>query len=510
MSSQAGSTICFKGGHLWTGEAAGAREGGLVVRDRKITARLSPEETEIAAKTADVVVDARGMLLLPPFFDSHVHSNATLLRGTENSLPLELWSYHAINYGRQFTERSVRASVRLTAVEMIRGGIGGYVDHFPQSQFATAALAAHQDSGLRIGFAPFFADLHDEDILRIPVDRNVSGKFVSRAPRETEVVRELFVRLNSLLLKDRHGCVTLLLGPNAPQRCSEEMWHLWVSLRDELGLGSHTHLLETLPQAMHAAQRWRNGLIAELDRVGLLDEKLSVAHGIWLDESGFETLAKRGVTVAHNPMSNQMLGSGRLDVRTALTCGVAIGLGTDSSNTGGRHDLFEVMRQMLTAGRTPGSDFEMWIKPEEALRAACHAGVGALGPNTGLGVLKEGGPADILVVDFKVAGLAAALPSASALVVHGDARNVHSLMVNGEWLLKDGHIEAFDEEEAVREASDCAAELRALTREAEADLGNLRSSYRGWHQKVFSDHRCPACFPSSMDGSLRPARPPTT
>src|SRR5256885_407455 len=51
------------------------------------------------------------------------------------------------------------------------------------------------------------------------------------------------------------GPVAILLGPNAPQRCSPALLALWRTLRDELGLGVHTHLLETRPQAMASRAR---------------------------------------------------------------------------------------------------------------------------------------------------------------------------------------------------------------------------------------------------------------
>jgi len=34
--------------------------------------------------------------------------------------------------------------------------------------------------------------------------------------------------------------VSVLLGPNAPQRCSPAAWRLWRDLRDRHGVGVHT------------------------------------------------------------------------------------------------------------------------------------------------------------------------------------------------------------------------------------------------------------------------------
>ena len=491
MPGTEAKTICIHGGHIWTGgDMPAPVPGGLVIVGGRIDRLLAPGGVAAASAAADEVFDATGALVMPPLFDGHVHSTSTLLRGTENAVPLELWSYYAINYGRAFTERCVRAAIMLTAAEMIRNGIGGYIDHFPQTRFAHAALDAHRATGLRVGFAPFFADLADEDILGIPLDATIAQRLSPLAPSNVEAVRDLFVDLHARTRSDDR--IRLLLGPNAPQRCSDRLWQLWLQLRDDLDLGSHTHVLETWPQARHAKERWPAGLVDELDRAGLLDARLSIAHAIWLTGEDRARLAGRGVTVVHNPMSNLMLGSGRFDVRAALDAGMALALGTDSSNTGGRHDLFEIMRLMVTAQRAPGSDFNRWVKPRDAVRAATE-GIRAMGPRTGLGCLAVDGPADLLVVDFARDGLATAPVTLDALVAHADPRAVKALMVGGDWLLRDGRVEAFDEAAVVQDASACAADLRRAAQDAAGALAGLHQPYAGWHASVFGAGACPTC-----------------
>ena len=491
MPGTRAKTICIRGGHIWTGSDMSVPvPGGVVIIGGRVDRLLSPADVDAASAAADEVFDATGALVMPPLFDGHVHSPSTLLRGTENALPLELWSYYTINYGRAFTERCVRAAIMLTAAEMIRNGIGGYIDHFPQSRFAHAALDAHRATGLRVGFASFFADLADEHILGIPLDATVVQRLSPLAPKNVEAVRDLFVDLHARTRSDDR--VRLLLGPNAPQRCSDGLWRLWLQLRDDLDLGSHTHVLETWPQARHAKERWPAGLIDALDRTGLLDARLSIAHAIWLTGEDRERLARRGVTVVHNPMSNLMLGSGRFDVRLALDAGMALALGTDSSNTGGRHDLFEVMRLMVTAQRTPGSDFNRWVTPRDVVRTATE-GARALGPGTGLGSLAAGGPADLLVVDFARDGLATAPVTLNALVAHADPRSVKALMVSGDWLLRDGRIEAFDESAVLQDAAACATDLRLVAADAAGALAGLHQPYAGWQTSVFDARTCPTC-----------------
>jgi len=170
-----------------------------------------------------------------------------------------------------------------------------------------------------------------------------------------------------------------------------------------------------------------------------------------------------------------------------------LAMGTDCSNTGGRHDLFEIMRHMLVSGRDPGSDFDAWIKPEEVLTAATSVGAGALGNRQPTGLLERGRAADVLVVDFESFGLATSPVTIGSLVSHADPRNVNSLMVDGRWLLRNGVITAFDEAKVTAAAYAYARELRESALERTNDVASLHSTYAKWQENVFSEHRCPSC-----------------
>lgn len=469
-------------GVVWTGGAF--RPGDIVVDSGKIEAIMRPGE---AGDSGLPTVEASGCAILPPFFNGHVHSSSTLFRGTENSYPLELWSLWAVCYGRGSTAASIQSALRLTAIEMIRAGIGGYVDHFPPAQFMDAALQVHRRSGLRVGFAPFFADLRDEDILDIPLDRDVLAAQAQAPMTDHDALR---LRTEQLAAA-RDARITPLLGPNAPQRCSQPLLDLWAELALRHDLGSHTHLLETYPQYRLAHVRWPGGAVAELERLGLLSGRTSLAHAIWLDDLARERLARHGAVAIHNPISNQMLGSGRMPVRRMLDAGVRLGLGTDCSNTSGRHDMFETMRQMLVSGRDPGSHHAEWIRAEEALAAAVEHGWGALGE--GAAALAPGSPADLMILDFRSATLAASAMSPASIVSHGDPRAVRDLMVDGRWLLRDRIVTVFDEAAVIAEAEEHAVALRALAEPGRQVLGRMIGSYDSWTRETFAGLACPHC-----------------
>src|SRR5437870_4392251 len=116
-----------------------------------------------------------------------------------------------------------------------------------------------------------------------------------------------------------------------------------------------------------------------MGRVGLLGERLSVAHGVWLTPEEGDLLARHGVTVVHSPASNLMLGSGRLALPTLVERGVPLALGTDSSNSGGRHNLFEIMRLALMLSRPETPDPGGWPGAGAVFAMATTGGARALG-----------------------------------------------------------------------------------------------------------------------------------
>ncbi|MGH7268178.1 MAG: amidohydrolase family protein, partial [Candidatus Rokuibacteriota bacterium] len=353
--------------------------GGVLIEDGAIAAvAVGSEEDRALRERAPEALDAGGMVLMPGLVNAHYHSYSPLLKGTENSLPLEAWALYTVAYGLSFGQEAIRLAILLGAAEMIRSGITACLDHFPHVRWAEAALSAHEASGMRVGFAPFMHDVFDHELLEIELPPEIRRR-LDGAPRSDPAAAERLYRDLAARWQGRAGRIGVLLGPNAFQRCSPALHAVWRRLADELGLGAHTHLLETRAQAAHGRERWPGGTVAEMERQGLLSERLSVAHGIWLSPAERELLARRGVTVVHNPASNLMLGSGRMPLVATQALGVPLALGTDSSNTGGPHDLFAVMRLALMLPRPDTPDPRAWPRPAQVLAMATRGGARALG-----------------------------------------------------------------------------------------------------------------------------------
>ena len=436
------------------------RAGGVLVEGNSIAAlALTDREQRDTRARAGEVIDAAGMILMPGLVNAHYHSYGTLLKGTENSLPLEPWALYTVAYGRALGAQAIRLAVLLGAAEMIRNGITACLDHFPHTRFAEAALTAHAVSGMRVAFAPFMHDVFDHEFLQLALPPEIRAA-LDTAPRSKPAAAEGMYR--DLASQWRgHRRVTILLGPNAFQRCSSGLLGVWRRLAADPGLHAHTHLVETRAQAVRGAAVWPGGTVAEMARAGVLSERLSVAHGVWLAPEEADLLARHGVTVVHNPASNLMLGSGRLSLPTMLERGVALALGTDSSNSGGRHDLFEIMRLALMLPRPDTPDPRAWPAPRRILEMATSGGARAIGQRGAVGRIEPGQRADLVLLDPRTAALAGSPVTVPHLVQHGGAAAVAAVMIDGVWVLRDGRILAFDEPAVLAEVAAIATEVRA-------------------------------------------------
>jgi 5-methylthioadenosine/S-adenosylhomocysteine deaminase len=441
-------------------QEAGFAEGTVLVEEDRIAAvGFAPIDRAALQARAAEHVDAGNCWLIPGLIDAHSHGYATLLRGTENSMPLELWALYTVLYGRAYDEAAMRAAVLLGAAERIRAGITGWIDHSPMVHLAEAALAAHAESGLRVCWAAFLHDISDDTLMSLEPPPAVAQLAGGTPPFDADAYAQ---RFGELVQGARLGRVSVMLGPNAPQRCSPAAWASWRELRDRHGVGVHTHLMETRAQAAVGA-RWPGGLVAEMERQGLLDDRLSIAHGIWLTPQERAVLARHGVTLTHNPASNLMLGSGILPLADSRVAGLAVAIGTDSANTGGRHDLFEAMRLAMMLPRVSGMRHEAWPTARDVLDMAIRGGATVLGCRDTLGRIAPGQFADLVLVRRDAASTLAFEDSEALLVQHGSPETVEAVMVDGRWLMRDRRIIAFDESAAIASAKDAIASLRHRT-----------------------------------------------
>ena len=408
-----------------------------IVGDR-IT-RVGPD----LAGTAARVLEARGRLVVPGFVNAHSHSYGELARHEGAGLPLEPWMNHALAATINRSSEEIYVCSAVHAIEALRTGTTTVVDHIGgRVDGLISAARAYADIGIRSRIAPMIADLRLPDTVGSAgwsADAGADDPVFDVMPAPDLLAATLELRA---AVTNGPWC-DVILGPSAPQRVSVGMWQAIAELHRDAKIPIHTHLLETRLQAGMPAPGGR-GWVGFLDDVNLLDESLSVAHGIWLDPDEIALLAERRVTIVHNPQSNLQVGSGVGDLTGWRRAGARIALGTDSVNCGGSMDMVGSMRLAALLHRPGNLDVDAWETPRRALELATVGGARALAIPAG--EIREGALADLALFEMTGTVWASEEDPVSTLVLSSYDHRAESVVVGGRVRIENHHLDGVDEE----------------------------------------------------------------
>jgi cytosine/adenosine deaminase-related metal-dependent hydrolase len=227
-----------------------------------------------------------------------------------------------------------------------------------------------------------------------------------------------------------------MLGPRGPQRCSDSLLSEVAMLSRDHDCAVHMHVLETRTQRATSHLQTGGGFFVRLARAGLLNEKLTINHAVWVDGQDIQAIADSGAFVTHNPLSNQRLGSGTAPVRRLRSAGVRVALGSDGPATGDTACMAAVLR----AGSLLHRDAETNERAQ------------SMGLEPAWGKLEPGAPADLILLDARHRALIPHHDTVTQWALSAGADLVDTVVINGELVMQAGRITAFDEERILDEA----------------------------------------------------------
>jgi 5-methylthioadenosine/S-adenosylhomocysteine deaminase len=411
-------------------------------------------------------------LVLPGLVNAHSHSASALLRGTAPGAPLDLYVMEAIWRRSRRTMEQVRVSVLLHAIEMLKHGITGVVDHFrsgpaPTVEAVSTVFQAYDDIGMRATVAPMYEDKCYIDSLPIDQDRlppDVRDRWRKMTPPSPETYFAMMEEIAATWGgRDR---LHLMLGVDGPQRCTPRLLEMAGDFSARHGVGLHTHLLEAKTQALMAPAEFGGSFVAYLDHFGLIGPKSSLAHFVWCTDRDIELAAERRVNVVNNPISNLLLGSGLQPTRRMLEAGVTIGIGSDGCS-GCAISVLEQAKFSMLLSRISQPDCDRWITAPQALRMATAGGGAVLGEPETLGTIAVGAHADLAVYNMADPMHCPLGDIWNHLVMYESGQAVDTVFVAGEPVVRHGRCTRINEDDiyaaagalAVRDRSDNAALL---------------------------------------------------
>jgi len=442
-------------------------------------------------------VDCARRLVVPGMVNAHNHSNENWFRGMWDNLPLEPWmlfSYPALAAPAQSPDE-IYLRTLVGAIEQLRSGATCVVDFiYELDGFTTESLDAvvrgYRDAGLRALIALGIGDraYHETVILE---DGLVSSDLISRLEADAPPTWDEWERFCRDAVERFHRPdegISIGLGPSGPQRCTDEMLAGCATLAEELDLVIHIHVLETRMQAVSGGRMYGKTLVEHMDAIGFLSPRVNFAHGIWLTPGDIELVRDRGVTVAHNPASNLKLGSGLAAVPRLLAEGVNVALGTDGMSSNDGLDMFASLKLASLVHKLWGIDYEQWLGAKEAWQVATIGGAVAAGDATGLGCIEPGRRADLVLLDLDSHVFTPLNDPLRQLAFGSSTLAVDSVLVGGEWSVRDGRAARVDEADVLARARETGQEIVGRFDEA-FELGQqlLASLRGGWLEALATD-----------------------
>ena len=403
----------------------------------------------LAAPAGATVVDARHRLMHPGLINSHTHGPGNISKGLHDRWSLELlltgarWANIGINTEDKYL------SAMIGAAEMVMKGCTAAYDlaheyPLPSVEGLSAMAKAYEEVGMRAVLAPMVADLSFFEAIPGLMERLPPALQKEADTFRHEPWKATTRQMRKALQKWPFEMVHLALAPTIPHHCTDAFLASCRDLAKEYDVGIQSHVAESKVQVIAGYERYGTSLAAHMDKMGLVNDRFTVAHGVWLDDDDMKRLGDRGASVAHNPGSNMRLGSGIADVRGMLDRKVNLGIGTDGASCSDNQNMYEAMRLASLVSKVQGPDWQRWLGTDEALLAATEGSARALGLHKQIGKIAPGYKADIVFLDLHHINWIPTNDPVNGVVHSEDGSGVHSVMIGGRMIVENRKILTVD------------------------------------------------------------------
>jgi putative selenium metabolism protein SsnA len=396
--------------------------------------RIVERGAGLAPHPDEEVLDLEGALVIPGLVNSHTHLYSALARGmpgpaahprTFREILERVWW----RLDRALDEETVGLSALVGAVEAALSGTTVLIDHHSSPSFIRGSLACLKRTiesvGLRSVLCYEVTDRNGSEGRDAGVEENVA-----------------FQR------HDQTALTRGMIGGHASFTLSDESLGRLAQAVGETGSSVHVHVAEDLADVMDARDRYGCSVPDRLDRHGLIGARALLAHCVHLGADEVQDAHTKGAWIAHNPRSNMNNTVGYAPVAAMRRAA----LGTDGMDEDMLAEARAAFLKMREAGRDDayGAALEM-LAGGHRLAAALFG--------LPFGKLDLGGPADLVVLDYRPPTRLTADNLAGHILFGLDRSHVRSVLVAGRWVVSDRRVTGLDVREAFARAREASPAL---------------------------------------------------
>ena len=376
-------SLLIENGTILSGGATPAvlHNHSLLIEDGRITQICPRGEMK---RTADKRIDASRKLVLPGFINAHTHFYSSFARGLTKTKPARTFVDVLKNLwwrlDSALTTEDCYYSTLLALLDSIRHGTTTIIDHHASPHAVKGSLTAIEkavkETGLRACLCYELSDRDGDKITQQGLEENVS--FIKHCQeRNDDHLRALFGLHAAFTLGDRTLETAAKLG-------------------HDLDTGFHIHVAEAASDEEFSQEKFGMRVVERLKKFGILGRQTIAAHCVHVNQREMEILSETQTAVVHNPQSNMNNAVGVADVVGMNRAGILVGLGTDAMTT----NMLEELRAALWAQHLAAKDPSVGFAEVGAALFANNPKIAERMFNLPLGELREGGPADVVVMDY--------------------------------------------------------------------------------------------------------------
>jgi len=406
------------------------QNANIGVKDGRIT---------FAESKASRTIDGTGKVLIPGLYNCHAHSPMTLLRGYGNDLRLEPWLQDYVWPAEakiKGIEGAVRSGALLAIAEMISSGTISFNDMY----FYLPVIAqAVEESGVK-------ANLSNGIFAFNPEGYDYSKQ--SEYEETLDILKQHH--------KAAHGRIKAEASIHGAYTSHPAAWEQVAAFAKENQLTMHVHLSETIVEHQSSIDQHGLSPAVAFAKHGVFDVPAVAAHACWVTDEDIEILAKHGVSVAHNPVSNLKLASGIAPICKMMDKGINIALGTDGMASNNTHDLFEEIKIASILQKCEQKDPTV-LPALKVIEMATVNGAKAQGRQGGM--IAEGLDADLVLLDFDNPRQIPCFDPMLSLAYSTTGRDVAMTLCQGKVLYENGEFVTIDIEKVKHHAKEIGLSL---------------------------------------------------
>ena len=252
-------------------------------------------------------------------------------------------------------------------------------------------------------------------------------------------------------------------GPHAPYTVSKEKMQEIENLSKQYNVPIMIHVGEFDDEDKRLNLK-NKSVIEYMDSIGVLNNRVLLAHAIHLNEKDLDIIKKREASIAYNPMANAKGATGIARAYEMLNKNIKVGLGTDGPMSSNQVDLFRTLSYASSMQRLKYNDRTI-MTPDVVVKMATIGGAQALNLDKKIGSIEPGKLADIVIIETKSPNMMPNYDPFATLVFQANPSNVDTTIVNGKIIVENKKLKTYDIKKNIKQMKEIENDIAKFAKE---------------------------------------------